>query len=65
MNKQFKEKLIESIREASRIDSGNLTAPVAILWPDPERQWEPIIGKLTEVVSPGGADLKQMYLYNE
>ncbi len=61
MNKPFNKKLIESIREASRFDSGNLTAPVAILWPDPERQWEPIIGKLQEDM-PGvaKADLKNL-----
>ena len=48
MSKNFKDRLIASIREASRYDSGNLNAPVAVLWPDPDKQWSPIIEMLQQ-----------------
>ncbi len=48
MKKTFKNNLIQSIREAAIYDSGSLQAPVAIIWPDPEKQWEPIIDKLQQ-----------------
>ena len=48
MNTSFKTNLINSIRDAAVYDSGSLQAPVAILWPDPERQWEAIIDQLQQ-----------------
>ena len=48
MSNTFKNTLIQSIREAAVYDSGSLQPPVAILWPDPERQWEAIIDKLQQ-----------------
>jgi hypothetical protein len=44
----FKNTLIQSIREAAVYDSGSLQPPVAILWPDPEMQWEAIIDQLQQ-----------------
>ncbi len=48
MKKSFKELLIQSIRTSAKYDSGTLQAPVAILWPDPEKQWEVVIDKLQD-----------------
>lgn len=48
MSNTFKNRLIQSIREAAVYDSGSLQAPAAILWPDPEKQWEAIIDKLQQ-----------------
>ena len=48
MSNTFKNTLIQSIRDAAVYDSGSLQPPVAILWPDPERQWEAIIDKLQQ-----------------
>lgn len=43
MNKNFTERLINSLRDAAKFDSGNLVKPQVILWPDPDKQWEVII----------------------
>lgn len=48
MSKNFKDRLINSLRDASKFDSGNLVAPVAVLWPDPEKQWVAIIEMLQQ-----------------
>ena len=63
MSNTFKNTLIQSIREAAVYDSGSLQAPIVILWPDPERQWEAIIDKLQqempELLRFGGYDLSK------
>ena len=48
MSKNLKQTVINSIRDASRYDTGNLTAPVVVLWPDPEEQWSSVIAILQE-----------------
>ncbi|MDQ0863778.1 BREX-1 system phosphatase PglZ type B [Arthrobacter globiformis] len=35
-----------SLLDAGRYNSDDKTGPVAVLWPDPERHWEPIVTKL-------------------
>ncbi len=48
MSNSFKNTLIQSIHDAAVYDSSSLLPPVAILWPDPERQWEVIIDQLQQ-----------------
>lgn len=48
MIKSLKQTLINSIRDASRYDTGNLTAPVDVLWSDPEKQWHSVIEMFQE-----------------
>lgn len=43
MSKNFTERLIISLRNAAKYDSGNLVNPQVVLWPDSEKQWEVII----------------------
>lgn len=45
-----KEHLIEAIRSAGRHTAGDQVAPCAILWPDPEKRWESIIGSLQAAI---------------
>ncbi len=38
-----------SLLDAGRYNSDDKTRPVAVLWPDPERHWEPIVAKLSGI----------------
>lgn len=38
--------LVEALRRASIYNRNDQAAPAAVLWPDKERLWEPIIGRL-------------------
>lgn len=58
MNKSFKERLITSIRDAARYDSGNMVAPKVVLWPDPDKQWQSIIHLLQ-------ADMPELLIWGE
>jgi hypothetical protein len=42
----FSEKIITSLAKAKEFNSAIMVKPEVILWPDPERQWEPIIPEL-------------------
>jgi len=42
--------LIARIKDAASYTSGDQSAPCAILWTDPERSWEPVLGDLKAVV---------------
>ncbi|MBA7713695.1 hypothetical protein ES703_122702 [subsurface metagenome] len=48
MNKNFTERLINSLRDAAKFDSDSLVGLQVILWPDPEKQWEVIIPGLQQ-----------------
>lgn len=53
----FAQRLIHSLRHASRYDPSLMQPPRAVLWPDPERQWTAIIPllrqKLPELLTLG------------
>ncbi len=38
--------LIEALRAAGRYDRNDQVAPAAVLWPDKDRQWEPLLPRL-------------------
>lgn len=63
MSRNISERLISSLRDSAKFDSGNLVKPRVILWPDPERQWEVIIPdlqeKMPELLVFGNFDPKQ------
>jgi len=42
--------LVNSIKEAKKYNSNTQIAPAAVLWTDKERQWEPVINKLQELL---------------
>ena len=42
----IKDRLIESLRGAAAYNSNVQVAPACILWPDGDRQWEPVIPRL-------------------
>lgn len=42
----IKDRLIESVRSAAAYNSNVQVAPACILWPDGDRQWEPVIPRL-------------------
>lgn len=42
----LKEKILEGFKKATAHNSSVMVPPEVILWPDPERQWEPVIGNL-------------------
>jgi hypothetical protein len=48
MEHSLAHKLLETLSKASRHNSQTMTPPEAILWPDPERQWEQVIPVLQE-----------------
>jgi len=42
----LKDKILEGFKKATVHNSSVMVAPEVILWPDLERQWEPVIGNL-------------------
>ena len=40
----LRSELVARIKDAASYTSGDQSAPCAILWTDPERLWEPILG---------------------
>ena len=48
----LKSKLAEAISSAGRVNRSLMTAPAAVLWTDPERQWRHVIPTLGHVI-PG------------
>jgi len=38
--------LVRALRGAADYDRNDQTAPVAVLWPDKNREWEPLVGRL-------------------
>ncbi|WP_104161524.1 BREX-1 system phosphatase PglZ type B [Arthrobacter sp. ZGTC212] len=40
----------KAIRDAAAFNAGASSAPAVVLWPDPERAWEPVIRSLQEAV---------------
>lgn len=42
----LKEKILEGFKKATAHNSSVMVQPEVILWPDPERQWEPVIENL-------------------
>jgi len=48
----LKSKLAEALQAAAKVNRSLMTAPAAVLWPDPDRQWQKVIPSLAECV-PG------------
>lgn len=48
----IKSKLAEALLSAAKVNRSLMTVPAAVLWPDPERQWQHVVPSLAEVV-PG------------
>jgi hypothetical protein len=44
----FLDALVEAIKDAGSYNSADQVAPAAILWPDAERQWEPVVPLLRD-----------------
>jgi len=44
----FIDALVETLRNAATYNKQDQTPPAAVLWPDGERQWEPLIAELRE-----------------
>ncbi|BBE21858.1 hypothetical protein MN0502_07410 [Arthrobacter sp. MN05-02] len=42
--------IASSLLGAGRYNSDDKTGPVAVLWPDPERHWEPIVTRLSGIL---------------
>ena len=40
------DRLIDAIRSASVYNANVQVAPACILWPDGDRQWEPVVARL-------------------
>src|SRR6478735_1724220 len=40
----------QSVKDAGRYNRDDKTQPAAVLWPDPERRWEPVMGLLRDVL---------------
>ena len=40
----------KAIRDAAAFNAEVSSAPAAVLWPDPERAWEPVIHSLQQAV---------------
>ena len=38
----------KALRDAAAFNAGAISAPMAVLWADPERAWEPVIRSLQE-----------------
>lgn len=54
----IKSKLAEALLAAAKVNRSLMTVPAAVLWPDPERQWQHVVPSLTDVV-PGLLTLGQ------
>lgn len=54
----IKSKLAEALLSAAKVNRSLMTVPAAVLWPDPERQWQHVVPSLTDVV-PGLLTLGQ------
>lgn len=48
----LKSKLAEALQAAAKVNRSLMTAPAAVLWPDPDRQWQKVIPSLADCV-PG------------
>jgi hypothetical protein len=48
----IKSKLAEALLSAAKVNRSLMTAPAAVLWPDPERQWQHVVPFLADIV-PG------------
>jgi hypothetical protein len=46
----LKTKLAEALSSASKVNRSMMTAPAAVLWPDPDRQWEKVVPSLAGAV---------------
>jgi hypothetical protein len=59
MSESVLDRLVAVLSDALDYNAGAVEAPVALLWPDEARQWEPVIGRVGEhlpVVSLGDYD---------
>ncbi|PKO27550.1 MAG: BREX-1 system phosphatase PglZ type B [Betaproteobacteria bacterium HGW-Betaproteobacteria-9] len=54
----IKSKLAEALLSAAKVNRSLMTVPAAVLWPDPERQWQHVVPSLADVV-PGLLKLGQ------
>ncbi len=54
----IKSKLAEALLSAAKVNRSLMTAPAAVLWPDPERQWQHVVPSLSDVL-PGLLTLGQ------
>lgn len=48
----IKSKLAEALLSSAKVNRSLMTVPAAVLWPDPERQWQHVVPSIAEVV-PG------------
>lgn len=48
MNQSIFDKLLEALKQAESHNSNIMVKPEVLLWPDPERQWSPVISLLQE-----------------
>jgi len=46
----LKRKLAEAIMSAAKVNRSLMAAPAAVLWPDPDRQWQKVIPAISDVV---------------
>lgn len=46
----FKRKLAEAIMSAAKVNRSLMAAPAAVLWPDPDRQWQKVIPAISDLV---------------
>jgi len=44
----FIDALVDALRSAATYNKQDQTPPAAVLWPDGERQWEPLVAELRE-----------------
>lgn len=46
----LKSKLAEALSAAAKVNRSLMTTPAAVLWPDPDRQWQKVVSSLADVV---------------
>jgi len=46
----LKLKIAEALTAAAKVNRSLMTTPAAILWPDPDRQWQKVVSSLADVV---------------
>jgi hypothetical protein len=46
----LKQKIAEALTAAAKVNRALMSTPAAILWPDPDRQWQKVVSSLTDVV---------------
>ena len=46
----LKSKIAEALSAAAKVNRSLMTTPAAVLWPDPDRQWQKVVSSLVDVV---------------